>query len=46
MIIYNYLDINGFKICDFLKSGLNVKIKKLGRISKKALYIKNFLYKN
>ena len=36
MIIYNYLDKNSFKISDFLNSGLKVKLKKLGRISKKT----------
>jgi len=33
-------------MCDFLNSGLKVKLKKLGRINKKALYIKHFLNKN
>ena len=45
-IIYNYLDKNDFKMCDFLNSGLKVKLKKLGRINKKALYIQHFLNKN
>ena len=33
------------KLCDFLNSGLKVQLKKIGRLSKKALYIKNFLNK-
>jgi hypothetical protein len=39
-IIYNYLDMNGFN------SGLNVKLKKLGRISKKLYILKTFFIRN
>ncbi len=45
-MIYNYLDKNDLKIFDFLNSGFRAKLKKLGRINKKALYIQHFLKNN
>ncbi len=35
----NYSGKNNFKICDFPNSRLKAKLKKLGRISNKVLYI-------
>ncbi len=42
----NRFKICDFEICDFLNIGLKVKLKKLGRISKKPLYISHFFNKN